>query len=146
VEDLVVVVPVAVYPAMLGGTIVGQFAGMGFDALALGTHAVWLPLACSVLLEAAVGARYGAARMGHPLTPSERGRLSIFYSLGLAAVSLPLWAWLDASRASRGGPSGGGVSLHQVALGAALLLGGLVVYTAVGVAGGDGVGRGPGGL
>ena len=130
-EDLVVVVPVAVYPAMLGGTIVGQFTGMGFDALALGTHAVWLPLGCSVLLEALVGARYGAARMGRPLTPSERGRLSVYYSLALAAVSLALWAWLDASRASRGGASGGSFALPHAAMGALVLLGGLVVYTAL---------------
>jgi hypothetical protein len=130
-DDLVVVVPVAVYPAMLGGTIAGQFAGMGFDALALGTHAVWMPLACSVLLEALVGARYGAARLGHPLTRSERGRLSVYYSLGLVAVSLPLWAWLATSRASREGVSGAGPSPHAVALGSAVLLGGLVVYTGV---------------
>jgi hypothetical protein len=130
-DDLYVVVPAAVYPAMLGGTIAGQFAGMGFDALALRTHAVWMPLACSVLLEALVGARYGAARLGHPLTRSERGRLSVYYSLGLAALSLPLWAWLTASEASRDGTAVAGVSPHDIALGSVVLLGGLVVYTAV---------------
>lgn len=130
-EDLIVVVPIAVYPAMLGGTIAGQFVGMGFDALALGTHAVWAPLACSVLLEAVVGARYGAARLGHPLSASERGRLSVFYSLALAAVSLPLWAWLDASRGSRGGTSGSAsASPHGIAVGFVVVLGGLVVCTA----------------
>jgi hypothetical protein len=134
VEDLVVVVPVAVYPAMLGGTIAGQFLGMGFDAVALGTHAVWAPLACSVLLEALVGARYGATRAGHPLTSSERWRLSVYYSLVLAGISLPLWAWLTVSRASREGPSGAATSPHDFALTSVVLLVGLVAYTGARVA------------
>jgi len=121
-------VPLAVYPAMLGGTIAGQFVGMGFDALALGTHVVWVPLGCSILLEALVAARYGAARVGHPLTRGERGRLSVYYSLALLAVSLPLVGWLAASNASREELSG----LHvpqNLAVWAAVALGGLVACT-----------------
>jgi hypothetical protein len=90
-------IPIAVYPAMLGATIAGQFLGIGIDA-AIGSHGLWIPAACSVVLEAAVGARYGAARLGHALTRRERGRLSIFYSIALVAVSLPLAGWLAASR------------------------------------------------
>jgi hypothetical protein len=123
--------PLAVYPAMLGGTIAGQFVGMGFDALALGTHVLWVPLACSVVLEAAVAARYGAARMGHPLTRSQRGRLSIYYSLGLAGLSLPLAGWLAVSKASREDAPGVRFAPHDVAVWAAILLAGLVVYTAL---------------
>jgi len=123
-------VPIAVYPAMLAGTMAGHFLGVGFDALVLGTHGIWAPLACSVLLEALVGARYGAARVGHPLTPVQRGRLSVFYSLALAAVSLPLAVWLTAAKLSRDQLPGMSVSSHDVVLWGAIGLAGLVVYTA----------------
>jgi hypothetical protein len=123
-------VPIAVYPAMLVGTLGGHLLGVGFDALVLRSHEVWVPLACSVLLEAVVGARYGAARVGHPLTPSQRGRLSITYSLALVALSLPLAGWLAASRMSREELAGASVPPHDVAVWAVLGLAGLVVYTA----------------
>ncbi|HEY3820790.1 MAG TPA: hypothetical protein VGL81_26685 [Polyangiaceae bacterium] len=120
-------VPIAVYPAMLSGTIAGHFVGLGFDMLVLRSHSVWAPLACSVLLEALIGARYGAARVGHPLTASERGRLSIYYSLALVAVSLPLAVWLTASRHGR--LPGVSVSSQDLVW-VAIALVGLVVYTA----------------
>ena len=59
---------------------------------------MWVPLAVSVLLEAIVGARFGAARLGHELTRAQRGRLSATYSIGLAAVTLPLAGWVAAAR------------------------------------------------
>ncbi|MGD0524381.1 MAG: hypothetical protein ABSE49_04530 [Polyangiaceae bacterium] len=93
-------VPVAVYPAMLVGTMVGSFVGMGLD-VALGSRSLWSLLACSVVLEALVGARYAAARMGEPLTPVQRRRLSIHYSLALVSLSLPTWVWLTSSRVGR---------------------------------------------
>lgn len=106
-------VPVAVYPAMLVGTLAGQFVGVGLD-VALGTRSVWAPLVCSVVLEALVGARYAAARAGEPLTPVQRRRLSVHYSLALVALSLPTWVWLTSSRVGRVElPS---VSLLEVAL------------------------------
>jgi len=116
---------------MLAGTIAGQFVGMGVDAVALGSRIIWVPLACSVLLEAVVGARYGAARVGHPLTASQRGRLSIYYSMALAAVSLPLAAWLVVSRASRENIPSPVVPPHDVVLWVGVALVGLLVYTAV---------------
>jgi hypothetical protein len=122
-------VPVAVYPAMLGGTIAGHFLGVGFDVLVLGTHGMWAPLACSVVLEALVGARYGAARVGHRLTPSQRGRLSVYYSLALVGVSLPLAVWLMAARLSRNPFSDVSVSSHDTVW-VALAVVGVLVYTA----------------
>jgi hypothetical protein len=89
--------PVALYAAMLGATVAGQFLGMGVDALALGRKILWVPLAFSVLLEAIVAARMGAARLGREWTSAQRGRLSAYYSLGLAAVTLPLAVWEAAS-------------------------------------------------
>jgi hypothetical protein len=121
-------IPIAVYPAMLGGTIAGHFLGVGFDVVALGAHSVWAPLGCSVLLEALIGARYGAARVGHPLTPSQRGRLSVYYSLALVAVSVPLAGWLAASNASRDA-SVVGPTPHELAVWLGIGAVGLVVYT-----------------
>ncbi|HEX8793173.1 MAG TPA: hypothetical protein VF765_19650 [Polyangiaceae bacterium] len=89
--------PVVLYAAMLAATIAGQFLGIGVDVLALGRKVLWVPLAISVLLEALVAARLGAARMGEEWTSAQRGRLSAYYSLGLAAVTLPLAVWVAAS-------------------------------------------------
>lgn len=89
--------PVALYAAMLAATIAGQFLGIGVDVLALGRKVLWVPLAISVVLEAVVAARVGAVSMGHELTSAQRGRLSAYYSLGLAAVTLPLAVWVAAS-------------------------------------------------
>lgn len=89
--------PVALYAAMLAATIAGQFLGIGVDVLAFGRKVLWVPLAISVLLEAIVAARVGAASMGHELTRAQRGRLSAYYSLGLAAITLPLAVWVAAS-------------------------------------------------
>jgi hypothetical protein len=117
---------------MLGGTIVGQFVGVALDAVVLGRHAVVVPLGCSVVLEALIGARYGASRVGHPLTPRERRRLSIRYSAALAAVSLPLVVWLAAAGASgKGLPVAQALMPHDLPLLAAVTLGALVACTAV---------------
>lgn len=89
--------PVVLFAAMLAATIAGQFLGIGVDALALGRKVLWVPLAISVLLEALVAARLGAARLGQEWTSALRGRLSAYYSLGLAAVTLPLAVWIAAS-------------------------------------------------
>jgi hypothetical protein len=89
--------PIPVYGAMLAATLVGQFAGIAFDAFALHGHSPLVPLAFSVLLEGIVGARYGATLLGHPLTARDRGRISITYTLALIVVSLPLAAWLSVS-------------------------------------------------
>jgi hypothetical protein len=85
---------------MLVGTMAGQFVGLGLD-VAIGTRSVWAPLACSVVLEALIGARYVAARASGPLTPVQRRRLSVNYSLALVALSLPTWVWLTSSRVGR---------------------------------------------
>ena len=89
--------PVALYAAMLAATIAGQFLGIGVDLIAIGRKVLWVPFAISVLLEAIVAARFGAARMGHELTRAQSGRLSAYYSLGLGAVTLPLAVWVAAS-------------------------------------------------
>jgi hypothetical protein len=115
--------PPAVYGAMLAATVAGQLLGMAVDALALARHVLWVPLALSVVLEALVGARVGAARVGHRLTNAERARLSVQYTVGLAAVSIPLAGWIAASRTAPARLfAGGGVSLHRVTVALGLVL------------------------
>ena len=104
---------VAVYAAMLGATVTGQLVGMALDAAVLGRRLLWVPAACSVVLEALVGARLGAARAGAPLTKEQALRLSVYYSIGLGGVSLPLWGWFALSHAAPGAAAaaGGGVGM-----------------------------------
>jgi hypothetical protein len=125
-------VPPVVYVAMLGGTVAGQFLGMAIDAVAVGQRVVWIPLALSVVLEALVGARFGAARVGRPLTAPERRRVTVTYSAALVGVSLPLAAWLAVSKTTGEGASpGAAFSANAAPLWLAAALAGAVVYTAV---------------
>jgi hypothetical protein len=120
-------VPPAVYVAMFGGTVGGQIVGMTADALVLGRRLVWVPVACSVVLEAVVGARLGAARLGRPLTSGECARVSAYYSLGLGAVTLPLAVWSVAYlRSLAPGASAHGV-LAALGVGVVALLGATAV-------------------
>jgi hypothetical protein len=86
-------IPVVVYVAMFGATLGGQIAGVALDAFVVGRRVLWVPAACSVVLEALAGARLAAARLGHPLAPAQCGRLSAYYSVALAAIAVPLWGW-----------------------------------------------------
>lgn len=125
-------IPWVVYPAMLGGTVAGQFLGMAIDAVAVGRHVVWIPLALSVVLEALVGARFGASRVGRPLTAEERRRVTLTYSAALVGVSLPLAVWIAASKATGEGESpGAALSAGAAPLWLAAALAGAVVYTAI---------------
>jgi hypothetical protein len=112
--------PLAVYGAMFGATIAGQFLGMVIDSAVLGRHLVWVPMACSVVLEAVVGERFGASRVGHSLTLSDRGRLSGYYSVCLGALTIPLLMWTAASR-KPDAPFGGHDPVVAVGLCVALL-------------------------
>ncbi|HXN30602.1 MAG TPA: hypothetical protein VN894_02025 [Polyangiaceae bacterium] len=85
--------PVTVYAAMFGAFVAGQLLGMSVDALVLGRRVVWVPLGCSVVLEALVGARFGASRIGHRVRWGEWGQVSAYYSGCLVALTLPLAAW-----------------------------------------------------
>jgi hypothetical protein len=120
-------VPIVVYVAMLGATVAGQLVGMTADALVVGRRLVWVPLACSVVLEALVGARLGAARIGRPLTWRESARVSCYYSIGLAGLSVPLAIWSLASHP----PLGGARSSRDMLVGLGLLLAWLLAATAL---------------
>jgi hypothetical protein len=113
-------IPAAVYPAMLGATVGGQLLGIGIDALLLGRHVLWIPALCSVLLEAVVGVGIGASRLGRPLTVAQCGRLSAYYSLGLTAITLPLWGWTAATHSPGAPVSGAHVCMRLAAFAAAI--------------------------
>lgn len=124
--------PPVVYGAMFAATIAGQFLGMFVDALVLARHVLWVPLAVSAVLEALVGVRFGAARVGHPLTSAERARLSVQYTGGLVLVSIPLAGWIAASTAAPARIfAGGDVSLDRVVVAFGLVLAVAAAYTIV---------------
>jgi hypothetical protein len=89
--------PIAIYGALFGATVGGQFLGIATDAL-VGRRSLWVPLGCSVLLEGIVGARFTLSRVERTLTVGDWGRLSTYYSLAFAMFSLPLALWTAASR------------------------------------------------
>jgi hypothetical protein len=92
---------VVVYAAMLGGTIAGQLGGIAVGAL-LGWSSIGLPLGISVALEALAGARVGARRSGGSLTARQAGQISLKYSLGLLAISVPMVGWMAAAHRVEG--------------------------------------------
>ena len=113
--------PVAVYAVMFAATVAGQVVGMGVDALILGRRITWIPLACSVVLEALAGVRFGVARVSHRLRWGEWGQVSAYYSGCLVSLSLPLVAWtvaynrrLVAGDTSRDVATAGGVVLAVI--------------------------------
>ena len=84
------------YPAMLGGTLAGQVVGILVDT-AVGSRDLWIPVACSVVLEAAIGARFGGSGGLPRLDRAQCIRVSITYSLVLLAISAPLLVWIGVS-------------------------------------------------
>lgn len=96
------------YPAMLGGTVAGQLFGIAID-VAVGTRGLWIPLACSVVLEALIGARFGASRGLPELDGAECVRVSVRFSVVILSVSAPLLVWVGASHA-QAVPGGVGLS------------------------------------
>jgi hypothetical protein len=96
------------YPAMLGGTLAGQMVGIVIDSL-IGTRSLWIPIACSVLLEAACGVRFGGPKGDRLTDPAQCLRVSVTYSVAFASVSIPLGVWVGASHAD-GVPGGVGLS------------------------------------
>ena len=82
-------VPAVVYLAMAVGAAAGALVGMAYNTFVLDQDVVWLPPLLAVLGEAWVGARFGAKRVGHPLTVDQRVRVAVGFT---CAVTLPLFA------------------------------------------------------
>jgi hypothetical protein len=106
-------VPVVLYAAMLAATLGGQLVGIAID-LSVGSRGIWIPAACSVVLESVVGARVGAAHTGRALTMAESGQVSAYYSIGLLAISVPLVIWTYLARAREAAAVGEGLNAWWV--------------------------------
>jgi hypothetical protein len=119
--------PITVYAAMFGATVAGQLVGMGVDAFIVGRRVVWVPLGCSVVLEALVGARSGVSRISRRLTGAEWGQVSAYYSGCLAAFSLPLAVWTLAYNRRLAGAA----SSREFVLALGVILVGVAVATVV---------------
>ncbi len=115
--------PIAVYGVMFGATMAGQFIGVALDS-AIGQRALWVPIACSVLLEAVAGAFFATSRVARKLGFADWGRLSAYYSVAMAAVTAPLALWTAAAKSPQS-PLGGHDPSALVGIG----LGVLVVWT-----------------
>lgn len=102
-------VPVVIYAAMLAATLGGQLVGIAID-VSVGSHGIWIPAACSMVLESVVGARVGAARTGRALTVTESGQVSAYYSIGLLAISVPLVLWTYLAHAREAAAAGEGLN------------------------------------
>jgi putative ABC transport system ATP-binding protein len=87
-------VPFAVYAAMFGGALLGQVVGIAYSAIVLGQRVAWIPPVLSLLFECFIGARYARRRLGRLLTRDQRWRMALWYTIGLAAITGPLIAWL----------------------------------------------------
>jgi hypothetical protein len=121
-------VAVVPYPAMLGGTLAGQLVGILIDT-AIGTRGVWIPAACSVVLEALVGSRFSGANGLPRLDWAQSLRRSVTYTVVLVCVSAPLLLWVGASHAEAV-PNGVGLSFFTpTAVALALVV--LAVATAI---------------
>jgi putative ABC transport system ATP-binding protein len=86
-------VPFVVYAAMAAGAIGGALLGMIYDELVLGQRVTWIPMVLAVLGEALVGARYGARRVGHPLTVDQRARVAIGFTCAVTVPIVALGSW-----------------------------------------------------
>jgi putative ABC transport system ATP-binding protein len=98
-------IPFSVFAAAFAGTLGGVALGVLYDGVILQRRIVWIPLLCALLGETFVAARYGARRLGGPLTRDQRGRFAVTYTvvfLTLAAsVALVGVGWLPAAELHR---------------------------------------------
>jgi putative ABC transport system ATP-binding protein len=86
-------VPLSVFAAMLAAGLAGVLGGVLYNRLVIDHAVPWIPLGLGVLAEAWVAARYGKKRVGRPLTPDQRARVSLYYTLGIAALLAPFALW-----------------------------------------------------
>lgn len=83
-------IPARVYVAMLGAGVLGILLGVVYNFAVLQERVAWIPVLFAFLLESYVGARYGKRVFGRPLTGDQRARLSLFYTLVVMVLALPV--------------------------------------------------------
>jgi hypothetical protein len=129
--------PVAVYGAMFAATVAGNFAGILADA-ALGVHgrvSLLMPIVFALVLEAAAGERAARQMAGKRLdAPRAAARVSLTYSLLLAAVSTPIAAWILGTRGHPPVPGSAGAGASVAARAVVLLAGAVFALAGLTVA------------
>ena len=86
-------VPFSVYAMMLVGLLVGMLVGGLYNGVVLGQKVAWISLLAAALGESFVAARYARRKLGKSLTSDQRVRLSLWYTIGTAAIAGPLVYW-----------------------------------------------------
>jgi putative ABC transport system ATP-binding protein len=116
-------VPTLLYVAMLAAGLAGMMIGKIYTSVVLDTTTAWVPLVFAFVTEAVVAAWYGAKRLGRPLTSDQRARIAITYTLIIAGVLTPLYAfgWTAGSKALLDRLAGLSKSGAVAALGVTLL-------------------------
>ncbi len=85
-------VPLGVHMTMLLGAIVGAIVGYMYSARILGDVFWWIPAAVAIFAEAWFGAISGGRHLGRVLTPDQRARVAIVYTLVTVAAVLTVVA------------------------------------------------------
>jgi putative ABC transport system ATP-binding protein len=86
-------VPPRVFVSMLVGGGLGVAAGLAYCSLVLAHTTPWIPALLLLGGEAWFGARAARRALGRPLTPDQRARLALWYTVATSAVAAPLFAW-----------------------------------------------------
>jgi hypothetical protein len=77
---------------MLGGGVLGALAGMLYNGLVLGQRVPAITIALALLGESLLASRVARRAAGRPLTPDQRTRLAIYYSVGFAVLVTAVFA------------------------------------------------------
>ncbi len=85
-------VPFALYALMAAAGLGGVLLGAIYARAILDTPTPVPPVAFAFVLEAFVAAWYGHKRFGRALTPDQRARVAVFYTLGVALALAPATA------------------------------------------------------
>jgi putative ABC transport system ATP-binding protein len=116
-------VPLVVYLAMLGGLLGGVAVGALYNAIVLGQRVGWIMALFGVLGETWLAARVGASRLGHPLSPIQRLRVALNYTLVVGAVQAAVIAFVHVPGLGAFGQFHGTRGMFVFALVAVLWLG-----------------------
>jgi putative ABC transport system ATP-binding protein len=80
-------VPFTVYMMTFFGFLGGALTGVLYNAIILASKNAIIPALAGIVLETYVGARYGKTKLGRPMTPDQKGRLALWYSVAFTAVA-----------------------------------------------------------
>ncbi len=85
-------VPVSVYLMMFVGAMLGAAVGAAYNNVVIGQGVPWITAGLAILFESLIGARFARRKLGRPLTPDQRTRLALWYTVSWLAVA-PIVAW-----------------------------------------------------